>query len=526
MSRYSHTSLSRVISQASWLLALVCLGLSMPCAADTHQGVQAGKIFYIAPTGSDWNNGRSADKPWRSFSHAFAKMMGGDELVLLDGIYSEATGTGSITFSDQGDHSGGPRSGQIPSGRSIERPTYVHAQNPGKATVHGMLFIGRKFRKDSHIRIQGITFEGGGELYNTSYITIKDCGFHGPFGIGTNDHEDGNDHNLIEDVWIWASRERIIAINYRSRFNVWRRVIVRGDGCGQPGCQGSGNPNVGITVYDSSNISLQNVMVIDRVLAPGDAPYADFAVAQHTPGAHLFGQNEWLGTISLRAPDTAYYMEPDRNGTIDPTIRIINAIAWDARELGFNLQREGTGNVLSNLTARALGGDGVRIATYAEQGTLRNVISVDAGRYGINSRYTPDHAVVYGSQSRAYNESSCQTGCYSFDPRAGTAPALRHLVRIEPGSSLSGKGADGGDIGANVLFRYGTDNSRYGDPDFNSLTGVPLWPWPNDARIQSEMCADQETARGFCKAGSLTRYLWEYLGKPMPPEVSSAGASR
>ncbi len=479
----------------------------------------AGMTYHISPAGNDWNNGKSAGKPFKTFAHAFDKMSAGDELVLLDGIYSEPLGTGYISHADHSQGIGGSRSGQIPSGVSPGRMTYVRALNPGKVTVIGKLVVGRSFRKDSYIKIQGITFEGGGSLYNTSHVTIKDCGFHGPFSIGTNDHKHGNEHNLIEDVWIWASGERIIAINYRSRFNVWRRVLVRGDGCNKPDCRGDSNPNVGITVYDSSNVSLQNVMVVDRILAPTDSPYADFAVAQHTPGAHFFGQNEWLGTLSLRSPDTGYYMEPDRGGTIDPTIRITNAIAWDAAGLGFNLDRAGTNNLLENLTVRALGWDGVRISPKLTTGVLRNVISVDAPRSGINSRYPFSHVNVYNAGQDAYQQNDCATGCYSSDPRAdGRIPSLKYLVRIEPGSRLKGSGYQGTDIGANVLYRYGVDGSRHGEPGFNELASVPLWPWPNEERIKIEMCEKTGVTRGFCQAKSLTHYIWEYLGNPLPSD--------
>ena len=45
----------------------------------------------------------------------------------------------------------------------------------------------------------GITFEGGGSLYNTSFVTLKDDGY-GPLDAGTNDHDQNNTDNLIEDV--------------------------------------------------------------------------------------------------------------------------------------------------------------------------------------------------------------------------------------------------------------------------------------------------------------------------------------
>lgn len=476
--------------------------------------------YYLSPTGSDTaNNGRSLSSPWKSFAKAFGSMAAGDELILLDGNYSAAAGTGYINYQGTG-------SAQPPSGTSLSNVTYVHALNPGNVTVQGSLFIGRSTRKDSFIKIQGITFEGGGDLYNTSYVTIKDCGFHGSFGIGTNDHDNGNDYNLIEDVWVWASGERIIAINYRSHHNVWRRVVVRGDGCGTSACSGSGNPNVGITVYNSMDVSVQNVIVVDRILAATDEPYGDFAVAQHAPGPN-FGRAEWLGTISLNSPDNGYYMEPDVGGTVDPTIKISNAVAWDSADWGFNIARSGTNNLMENLTAYARTGDGVRIAPELTSGTLRNVMSVNAGRYGINSGYKPSYANVYNARSGAYSNTTCSVGCYVSNPLAdGVTASLKHIVRVESGSLLKTLGLGGADIGANVLNRYGNDGSRFGETGYNTLTSTSLWPWPNEDRIKREMCAN--TTRGFCSAGqrlgnvgpvTLTTYIWEYLGNPIPSGV-------
>lgn len=503
-------------------LLLSLSALAQPVVAAVHNHT----TFFISPGGNDQNSGLTDDTPFKTFVGAFRKMAPGDELVLLDGVYSEIVGTGAITYSDTKTGVGGRFSEQVPSGVDETRTTLVRALHPGKVLVKAPLTVGRSFRKDSYIRIEGISFDGGGSLYNTSHITIKNCGFHGTFGIGTNDHDHGNDHNLIEDVWIWASGERIIAINYRARFNVWRRVIVRGDGCGKSQCRGGGNPNVGITVYDSSNVSLQNVIVVDRILAEGDEPYADFAVAQHSPGAHFFGQSEWLGTLSLRAPDTGYYMEPDIGGTVDPTIKIKNAIAWDSAFLGMNLARAGTNNLIENVTIKALGGDGIRVAPALTTGVLRNALVVDSGRTGINSKYPSSHTDVFGSRDSAYRQSNCTSSCYSSNPRAdGTPPSLKYLIRIEPGAFLSRRGHNQEDIGANILYRYGIDGSHYGDDGYNSLTSVPLWPWPNEARIKDEMCGGAGVNRGFCKSRSLSHYVWEYLGNPMPSPLYFPGGS-
>ncbi|MBI3546947.1 MAG: Ig-like domain-containing protein [Gammaproteobacteria bacterium] len=485
-----------------------------------NSGSSSRTTFYLSPNGSDNSNtGRSESSPWKTFAKAFSSMVGGDELILLDGAYSESAGTGYINWVGNG-------SAQPPSGANINNMTYVHALHPGSVLIQGGLFIGRSTRKDSFIKIQGITFEGSGDLYNTSYVTLKDCGFHGAFSIGTNDHDNGNDYDLVEDVWIWATGERVVAINYRAHHNVWRRVLVRGDGCGTSSCTGSGNPNVGISVYNSMDVSLQNVMVVDRILASGDEPYSDFAVAQHDPGP-VFGRAEWLGTISLNSPDNGYYMEPDTS--VDQTIKISNAVAWSAAGGGFNLARTGTNNLLENLTAYGRSDDGVRVAPELTSGTLRNVISVNAGGYGINSKYTPSYVNVYNASRGAYNQTSCTIGCNVLNPIlavTGSVASLKYITRIESGSALKGIGYSGADIGANVLYRYGADGARFGDVGYNTLSSTSLWPWPNEDRIKREMCSG--VTRGFCSSSqrlgnlgptTLTTYIWEFLGNPIPSGI-------
>jgi hypothetical protein len=154
---------------------------------------------------------------------------------------------------------------------------------------------------------------------------------------------------------------------------------------------------------------------------------------------------------------------------------------------------------------------------------------VDAQRVGINSKYPPSHVNVFNAREGAFGQTACTVGCYTGNPTAdGATPSLRYLTRIEEGSFLKGKGSGGADIGANILYRYGSDGARHEEPGFNALTTVPLWPWPNEDRIKKEMCEDSGVTRGFCGAASLTKYIWEYLGNPMPedPYADQPGARK
>jgi hypothetical protein len=82
--------------------------------------------FYISPAGSDSNSGRRAGEPFRTFEHAFRKLLAGDELILLDGVYSESAGTGHIGYveSDPGRVGHQPAAG---SWRSGDEPISKHA---------------------------------------------------------------------------------------------------------------------------------------------------------------------------------------------------------------------------------------------------------------------------------------------------------------------------------------------------------------------------------------------------------------
>jgi hypothetical protein len=268
------------------------------------------------------------------------------------------------------------------------------------------------------------------------------------------------------------------------------------------------------------------MLIVDRILAPSDSPYSDFAVAQHTADArYYFGRNEWLGTISLNSPDIGYYMEPDSGQTLDPTIKISNAVAWNARSGGFNFARYATNNLLENLVAKSTEGDAIRVAPELGSlgGTLRNVVAHGGGRYAINSAYPPSY-VSTGGRARAFNQTECRAGCYRND--ALLEGSLKYLTRIEAGSPLKSKGSGGADIGANILYRYGADGAKFGDSGYNALTNVPLWPWPNEERIKLEMC--KGISRGFCTSEkrldkinpvTLTSYIWEAIGNPLPKVI-------
>src|SRR5512145_1963704 len=410
---------------------------------------QTAATYYISPSGDDENSGLTAFVPFKTFAKAFSVLPAGGELILMDGTYGEAQGTGYINWE-------GTNSGQIPSGVSRSQMTYVHALNPGRVKIMGALLVGRSSRKDSYIRIEGITFDGGttqtaGELYNTSYVMIKNCGFRSEsqgeavLGIGTNDGDWGNSYDLLQDIWVWG-KERIVLIIYRSDHIVVRRAVTRHDGCYSStlGCgNNSGNYIVGTTIYNSNNVSFQNVIAVDNILGPnGYDGGGDFYVAWHDNYIYPWHQNEWIGTISLHSGlSQGYGYDMDNMAApVQPMATYKDIVAWDISN-PFNAQLNcGEGCAaqnlhVSNATLRTFGDDGFRIASNMSAGshTVNNLVVLGTGRFGVNSVAPPAYVDVNGVWSEgAYNQASCTVGCRTSNPLADGS--LKYLPRIENGS--------------------------------------------------------------------------------------------
>jgi hypothetical protein len=192
---------------------------------------------------------------------------------------------------------------------------------------------------------------------------------------------------------------------------------------------------------------------------------------------------------------------------------------------GFNAQCGDCTNaqgIYSNITVyhTDTGGDAFNMH-YSASSRVMNLVVLGAARYGVFSGVAPTY--VDNTVSTAYNGASCSAGCKTSNPL--TDGSIKYITRIETGSPLKGTGSGGADYGANIIFRYGTDGTFYGESGYNSLSSTALWPWPNEARIKKEMCSDAGVTRGFCAAQTLTKYVWEYLGNPIPPEIYGASAT-
>jgi len=493
--------------------------------------------YYISPDGSDKSTGTNIIQPFKSFKHSFSILQGGDELILLDGDYSESNGTGILRgqglYGQQLVHSAA-----IPSGKSVKELTRIRALNFGKVRLYNIeslpsghgkpLHIGTKKRKDKFIYINGIIFEGGGKLYNTQHITIKNSGFHGSFGIGSNDHHFNNDFNLIEDVWIWTNNSRISASNYRAHKNVWRRVLVKSDGCDYPGCESypKKDPSVGITVYDSQDVSLQNIIVIDRLIR-NDIPYGDFASAQHTsdPKYHL-GRNEWLGSISINSQDMSMHFEADNiiSKNEGHVWRIKDFLSINSPRGGINLgntpynydKSSRPVSTIENATILLPQAkkniSAIRVSPQVTSTKISNSITVGATRTGFNAKGSVVRdSVSYNPKSteKAFDVKLCEKNCIKIDTNPRNDGSLSFTINPYKRSTIESLGEIKTHIGASITHKTGADGSKFGGKNYNKLTKNLLWPWPNEKIILNEIC--KKIKQGICNTPNNTNRIFNYI---------------
>ncbi len=508
---------------------ILCFSIFLGAA---HSGIGFCETYYLSPSGSDSHaitQAQASSTPWKTFSRAFGVMAAADKLILLDGIYSVANGTGCIGYNGDGS--------AVPSnGTSTSAMTTIIAQNIGKAIISGLggtngypIFLGTTSEKKSHIKIEGVRLIGGVHLYNADYCYLKNIGSNGSILMGSNDHTYNCDYNLVEDCWIWAYGIRVLGSTYEGRYNVWRRVVLRGDGYSRA------QYSPGITSYNSQYTLFQNVIVVDRTLSP-DYKYGDFCTAQHTGTANnykLIG-NEWHGCMSVNGIDQGFHFEADSQSA--PSHLIKNCLVLhDTDESIAGMNIAGVEPVVENCTIIQRNKYTVTPFTFSGSTapTLRNmIISGDSGYDGISGSGASFYIDLFGTFDRdVYRNSSCSTGCLTSNPENDGSPtSLLYPVRVESGSALSGTGYNSKDYGATILKKHGTTGAFYGEPGYNTLTSDDLWPWPNEDLIKSQMSEEYNASatekRGFCtgtsKDGSpqtLTKYIWEYLGNPIPSEI-------
>jgi hypothetical protein len=464
-------------------------------------GAQAAS-YYVSPSGSDSAAGTSS-APWLTFSKAWTVVKAGDSLIAKDGTYSGTTN--SFT--------------NMPSG-SAGNYIVVKAEHDGMVIITSDL---APSHTTSYLQFEGLRFHSQNKFALGNHLRFMRCEFKNGcpsgncanMGAGTNDYDDTSDI-LFEDCWVHGPGGRYNMIIYNTNRVVMRRVVVRHDG---GWTDDKGDPEAGFSIYNSQNIALDNVIVIDSNLAYHTWSQATYTIYNSaSPGATR--NVDWLGSIVLNTAAHCYGHDCAGSGTIS-NITYDNIICYGTMDGG--MAGGSQGSISFKVNHATFGGDlpgGEYNGGFGKwnsgTGTVKNSIV-----YGFTG---PDFYGVSASYTDSYNngdQGSC-SNCKSINP---VTNGLKYLPRIEAGSTLSSGGESAGRMGAEILKRYGASGTMQGEAGYNTLTTDNLWPWPYEERIKKEMCTDPGVTRGFCSSQSLTKYIWEYLGNACPADICTAGNS-
>jgi hypothetical protein len=232
----------------------------------------------------------------------------------------------------------------------------------------------------------------------------------------------------------------------------------------------------------------------------------------------------------------------------------MNCIFWDSKSTGVMADISGIADTIKNCTFGKLSSDHWSVFSSYDHAGYPGHPNEDNGTYIKNS-------IVYqcGSGVTLYDVEKENYNCFFgnltlfkdmplspgtrdilvHDPvwsMANTGGGLKYLVRMEDGAYLNNKGEGGvTGIGAQCMTLIGAPGSLWGDTNYAADTGVSMWPFPQETLIQRKMKSYADGGvigkRGFCADGlqlnnkdavTLTSYIWEYLGNPIPPEIYGA----
>ncbi len=458
-------------------------------------------------------------------------MVGGDEVILKDGVY-----TGSANQIDN----------DVPSGTAFNTSitgangnyTTIRAENDHGATLND---TGFKLVEKDNILIQGLRIlKTGGKLDACEHITIRRCGIHLTttstygitFGITATypNYTVKAKRILLEESWFWGEG-RYAAYFHITEHCVARRCVFRTDAGQKP----HDDPNSGFALYGAQYSIVENCIVINTENAryDGGGDVGGFYVTSGSSGFPTHG-TKLYGNIALN-------LEDGKGFSIDPQSSngpnaFENNVSWHSQRSYGLYGKNLSGLVIKNNTLGfdrdAPDTDKHGGADYGS-GVWSHNLFVHNNGYGVNrGSSSSNNNNSYGNCVDDGGLSCSNYGFSASDIGISEDPKLKYItdasITIDgtPAPTDSDGAGDGQLIGAQILNRY----------ENGVLTSTPLWPFPNEDWIKQDF-ADASIAtgytdpdRGFCAGGTrldgtnaitLTSYVWEYIGYPVPEEYTT-----
>lgn len=478
---------------------LIAAALLLPTA------LRAGTTYYMDLNGLDSQTGTSVGDAVRTSTKAFTLMVPGDVLMIGTGTWSSGVNFSSPTYGNATDW------------------CYYKASSDGATIFTQDTWMNQPTTADRYVQFEGIYSSGTFQKNIVGrYMKFKRMTFFGgesgSGGIGVAVGTDGQltQNILFEDCIFFGPDGRYNLLIYRSNKVVVRRCVIRHDGEWAAG----GNPEAGYTVYSSSQVESQNVMVVAST-----GPYTEWSQAIYNVNAHdTNALNNWRGIVALKNTKTGLIIDADATDHI-----IEHSILWDNQEGCISFGSTDSSVTVRNVTcgrgqiaidAGAFGGFG-NFDGDMSPSTFKDII-VTSWTTGSDFQGTPAPTFT-----NTFNNDGEVTGATirTFNPFTN---GLSYLPRIEDGSILKTTGSAGGQIGA-TLNEYGASGTLWGDSGYADVISTNVFSNATfiamNARMQTEMRAYKP--RDFATASyteTFCEWVYEYIGSTVPAGVCAAAA--
>lgn len=473
------------------------LAFALSAAAGAQQPERAGSSYsgpdpdpaawpapthYIAPDGSDANPGTSPDAPWRTFDHAIAQLRPGDALGVMDGVYEPQT-TGLIHV----DCTAGAAKG------TAEAPITVRAVNQRQATLRSDGIVtainarGAEYWDFFGFVATGADREADRGNYhvvgidNSRFISVKRCVIAHANRTGWNANNQLHSIRYSTDVMVeeceYYGHHRHALSLWKSHNCTARRNYINPRHHRGPDARG----DEAIVFYQSSWCIAENN--ISEGFNLGFQAHGGVTFDGLPGGSH----NQFLGNISIDA-----YNATRTDSRLKPHDEIKPAVGNVFRDfLVLRPQRFGiwlsstTDTLVENATVIDGASDGF-VADERGDGpcedvpggcsfTLRNSLIAGCEGAGVRTTYPQwlvQYCVVTDNGGGDFVTEGGGEVRHALDlQQAGIGLGEGQCaVYVPDGSALSGAGADGADVGANVIYRY-IDGEITDEPLWDPATG-------------------------------------------------------
>ncbi|MHB8893948.1 MAG: hypothetical protein ACYC99_02065 [Candidatus Geothermincolia bacterium] len=467
---------------------------------------------------------------------ALSGMVGGDTLIIRDGLYKGSENTIDASY--------------LPPSGSAGSYTTIKAEHDWKVTFDGenLRAMFYTWAAREYVAFQGIKWINNNDatphISVWNYVKFIKCAFHcssGAIRVSTAWISDSS-NILLEDCHAWGDGRYSLNVQTSDRVVV-RRFVSRLDAV-NGSLDGAAYPAAHLMSYASQQVEWQNCIAIDS-----DQKYFRSPASYYLGGyaTHTFYNNEYTDqnyyrgciamNIDMHQPNPSFTSAPGPGFQLDRvrSCEYINCVVVDVVGRGFSgSSLAGYPSKIDHCTVKILPepnglGDCVNGNADVE---VTNSILTNGNRSGIRGGAKSEYNGLYGNSINYSSGSVGGTGdVTNVDPYDGVPGSGRKILKypnmIEKNTDYSSTGSGGSVIGAVILKRYGVSGTMYGEAGYNQLTAEDLWPFPFEDEIRSDfrtynVGGTDKTAplgdRGFCAEGkSLTHTIWGALGNIVPP---------